>query len=182
MKYLVFFLLLSTYCFGQKNKPNLPIDSLTNKITYKETVICDSIKAEQLYLNAKKWLAIAFKSAQNVIQLDHNNSLIAKGNINVYTINGFGNEQPAGIINFTFKIDVKDYKYRFEITDLYHSSGNGVDYSIGKCEDMIKTKDRTMGISHQKGYNIILNDMDSRVKSMITSLKSEMSKKVSADW
>lgn len=176
MKNVVFLLLVTTFCFGQKGKPNLPIDSITNKITYKETIVADSIKSDQLYLNAKKWIALAFKSAQDVIQYDQNNSIIAKGNIGVYS-----KKQPAGIIKFTLKIDVKDYKYRYELSEFVHSKDIDFPYSLGPCEEMINTKDRTMGISNQKGYNLILTSMDENIKNMIIDLKANMNTKPS-DW
>jgi hypothetical protein len=176
MKTLIFILLAAISLNAQVN---LPIDSLTNKITYAEVVNVDSMSQKVLYDKAREWVVMKFKSANDVIQSDDISKIICKGNFDIYS-----KKQPAGIINFTIKIEIKDNKYRYQFFDFYHTKGanNEFLFDIGPCEQMIKTKDRTMGISHQKGYNIMLNDMDSRVKSMITSLKSEMSKKVSADW
>ena len=157
---------------------DLPIDSTTNKITYSGVVSIDSTSKSDLYAKAKEWVALAFKSANDVIQLDDapNGKLIAKG----ITVIKSG-KYPAGNINFTLKIETKDNKYRYEITDLHHTKGDTQLDDIGNCEDMIKTKSRTYGISNQKGYNRMLESMNANVLNLIDGLKLAMAKKTN-DW
>lgn len=178
MKSIKNIIVLILTAFSLNAQVDLPIDSSTNKITYSGVVNIDSTSKNDLYAKAKEWVALAFKSANDVIQLDDapNGKLIAKG----ITVIKSG-KYPAGNINFTLKIETKDNKYRYEITDLHHTDGGTGLGNIGVCEDMIKTKSRTFGISNQKGYNRMLESMNTNVLNLIADLKLAMAKKTN-DW
>lgn len=168
--------------FSQKETPNLPIDSTTFKITYSEVVYVDSlVNKQELYSRAREWFAKAYKSSTNVIQMEdkENGKIVGKALLEVYH-KALGSNYPGGYINYTISIYVKDGRYKYEITDFYHS---GASYSGGRipdygvCEKMINTTDKTFGMSNQKNYNQYLYQMDNHIKELITDLKSAMSKK-----
>lgn len=160
--------------FISYSQPALPIDPDTGMIIYKEVVDVDSINKSQLYKNALSWITVKFKSAKDVIQFSDpgSGSIIAKGNFNAYM-----GKNHAGIIKFTFKIDTKDNKYKYEFSNLSHAGDLDYYPEYGACEGMIKTKDKTFAISHQKHYNKILTAMDKTINDLIITLKTQMSVK-----
>jgi hypothetical protein len=177
--------------FGQKETPNLPIDSATGKIAYSEVVYVDSLaNKEELYSKAREWFAKAYKSSTNVIQMEDKESgkIVGKALMQVYH-KALGSNYESGYINYTISIYLKDGRYKYEVTDFYHtgesfSGGRIPDY--GACEKMINTTDKTMGISNQKNYNQYLYQMDNHIKDLIADLKSAMIRKTTNvkndDW
>jgi hypothetical protein len=167
--------------FGQKETPKLPIDSLTNKITYSEVVYVDSLANKQeLFSRAREWFAKAYKSSTNVIQMEDKESgkIVGKALMQVYH-KALGSNYPSGYINYTISIYIKDGRYKYEVTDFHHT-----DYGI--CENMINTTDKTMGMSYQKTYNYYLYQMDNNIKDLIFNLKASMTTKATNtkkdDW
>jgi len=184
--FFLFGLFISTHCFAQKETPNLPIDSETKKINYSEVVFLDSsITKQELFSRAREWFAKAYKSSLNVVQMEDKESgkIIGKALMQVYH-KALGANYPSGYINYTISIYLKDGRYKYEITNFYHSgeytgSGNKIpDY--GACEEMINTTKKTMGISYQKTFNYYLFQMDRDIKVLISDLKSSMIKNVVA--
>lgn len=169
-------LLSVSNALGQKETPKLPIDSLTNKITYSEVVYVDSLANKQeLFSRAREWFAKAYNSANNVIQMEdkENGKIVGKALIQVYH-KSLGSNLPVGHINYTISIYLKDGRYKFEITDFYHTGDGNKTPDYGVCEKMINTTDKTMGISHQKYYNNYLSQTDTNIKALIVNLKSAM--------
>jgi len=184
--FLILFIGISI-TYGQKETPNLPIDSQTNKISYSEVVNVDSLsKKQELYSRAREWFARAFKSSTNVIQMEdkENGKIVGKALMQVYH-KALGSNYPSGCINYTVSIYLKDGRYKYQFSDFYHSgSGNVPDY--GPCEQMISTTRKTMGMSYQKTFNYYLYQMDNDIKDLILSLKLAMkinsSNSKKSDW
>jgi hypothetical protein len=165
--------LTSLNTFSQNKK--FPIDSRTGKITYAEVVNVDSVSSKVLYLRAKEWFVHSFNSAQNVIQLDDKESgkIIGKGLFNVRTVT-LG-DHDAGNVKFTIEIQVKDGRYKFIITDVWHEAGATKIVTPGDLT-LEKTGGGlfTMGMPNWTG---IKDQTDKNILLMIESLKKEMSKK-----
>ena len=181
---LILTLILSAFSvFGQNVTPILPIDSLTKQITYSEVIKVDSLESKMvLYSKAREWFAKTYKSSSDVIQMDDKESgkLVGKALMQVYH-KALGSSFPSGYINYTISIYVKDGRYRYEITNFYHSgqyvSGGNRIPDYGVCEKMINTTDKTMGMSYQKTYNYYLYQMDNNIKGLIADLKKTMATK-----
>jgi len=173
----LFFLLSFMLSFGQKETPNLPIDSSTNKITYAEVINVDSLTSKQeLYSRAREWFAKTYNSSKEVLQMEDKESgkIIGKALIQVY-YKMLGMDHEHGYINYTITIAVKDGKYKYEITDLHHKGQfvqDGMSPSYGLCENMINS-----GTSRQKLYNYCLYVADRDIKNLIIDLKSSMNLK-----
>lgn len=183
--YLSFILLVITsYAFGQNETPNLPIDSVTNKITYSEVVIVDSSASKlELFSRAREWFAKRYNSSINVIQMEDKESgkIVGKALMQVYH-KAVGKTYESGHIHYTISLYLKDGRYKYEITDFFHSGqviygGSNRVPDYGMCEKMINTSEKTMGISHQKTYDYYLTQLDQNTKSLINDLKSAMSAK-----
>lgn len=182
---IAFTLLSVSTALGQKETPKLPIDSSTSKITYSDVVFVDSlVNKQELFSRAREWFAKTYKSSTSVIQMEDKESgiIVGKALMNVYH-KALGSNFPSGYINYTISIYIKDGRYKYEIIDFYHtgqyvSGGNRIpDYGI--CENMINTKDKTMGISYQKTYNYYLYQLDNNIKALIAELKAAMTTKAS---
>lgn len=125
--------------WAQKNKESkifLPIDSITNLITYQEVVKVEGITKDELYIRAREWFAKTFVSAQDVIQMDDKASgkIIGKG-----SSSGFYSILMSIIpysLTYTVSITAKDGRYRYEISpflvDGYPTEPHYVLYNKGK--------------------------------------------------
>jgi hypothetical protein len=177
-------LLLTINANAQKETPDLPIDSVTKMITYTEVVNVDtSLGKLELYSRAREWFAKAYNSSQNVIQMDDKESgkIVGKALTQVYH-KALGSNYPSGHINYTISIYLKDGRYKYEITNFYHtgqlvSGGNRIE-DYGACEEMIDTKKKTWGMSYQKTFTYYLLQLDNKTKSLIEDLKISMASKV----
>jgi hypothetical protein len=121
-KFLFVLMLYNVNCSGQE----LPTDP-NGKVIYNEVVNADSISAADLYSRSKIWFAEAFKSANNVIQSDDErlHIIIGKGNTPFY-INGlFGVKTESGTLFFSVKIESKEGRYKYTITDFYMKNNAG---------------------------------------------------------
>lgn len=92
---------------------------------YQGIVTTEGKSASDIYAKAKTWIALNFKSANDVIQLDdkENGILVVKGNTTSYYT--FMKKKYPARVHFTLKIDIKDNKFRytFEVTDVIDESG-----------------------------------------------------------
>lgn len=171
----VFTLLSVSIAFAQKEVINLPIDPETNKITYSEVVSVDSITTKQeLYLKAKEWFLHAFNSAQNVIQFDDKESgkIIGKGLISVgSTLGPVKSSDNLGVVDFVIEIQLKNGKYRYIFTDLWHDAQNSI-FSPGDLR--LEKPGGGLGSMGQKNWNGIKIQTDDHIKAMIKSLKISM--------
>lgn len=179
--------------FGQKNTretpPDFPMDSTTGKITYTEVVKVDSTATkDELYSRAREWFAKAYKSSTNVIQMEDKESgkIVGKALTQVF-YQAMKSNYSGGYFHYTISIYIKDGRYKYEVTDFYHTgqaSPHVPDY--GTAESMINSKDKTMGIAMQKYYNYYLYQLDIDIRGLIADLKAAMTTKASGaksdDW
>lgn len=119
-KHSLLFLIIFAFttAFGQ----TLKLDSITGKYQSTGIIIVDSLKKDALFLKTKEWIALNYKSANDVIQLADKESskIILKGN---FSTNMFMKE---GSLEHTLILSFKDGKLRYSYTDLsYYSSGSG---------------------------------------------------------
>lgn len=166
--------------FNITHSQGLPIDEASGKIIYVEIVKADSISKEKIYSKTKEWFALNFKSSNDVIQLDdrENFTIIGKGAIKVNLMSF-----DAGFVRFTIKVQAKDNKYKYEISDFVHDakSAKRPEMEGGSLENV---KPDCSGISMTKGqWNDIKTQADNQVKLLIQSLKTKIStNNTESDW
>ena len=168
----VFTLLSVSIVFGQNETPKLPIDSSSGKITYSEVVtLKDTVSKNELFSRAKTCFVHLFKNSKEVIQNEDKEAgnIIGKGNIKVYA-RALGADVDGGYINFTLTISVKNGKYKYTITDFAHE-GNGINLPSGGNLENGKPKNW-----RSKIWDSYLSQTDDETKSMISSIKLEMSR------
>lgn len=170
-------------------------DRISPALAFTEVVQVDSIlSSKELYQRARSWFAESYRSAQDVIQMDdkENGKIIGKGSIK-YNSNVFiASEGTRGWIRYTISIQVKDGRYRYEITDFYHE-GNplnpGGQFSFG----LITTDTECpyqMNSRTPKGWkNKVWSDIKETIQKNIIPLKESMkatmgkpAKNSDSDW
>lgn len=173
--------------FGKDKMPEFPVDSSTNKISYTDVVSVDSlVKKQELFSKVREWFAKTYNSSTNVIQMEdkENGKIVGKALIQIYKKTAITNYE-WGAIHYTISIYIKDGRYKYVITDFYHTgqytSSGGIGLNIpnyGVCEGMINYKPTFWDpINIKKTLNSMLIQMDSNVNNLIQDLKLFMSKK-----
>lgn len=124
MKFFIPILLLSPCFLYAQN--NINTDTLT--FDYSGVVQVDTSSAKILQSRAKLFIAENFKSAKSVIQLDDQEAgvIVAKGNF-VPTIKApLLGHIGYGYVSFSLKLQFKDGKYKYTITDFFHTGDGNV--------------------------------------------------------
>lgn len=136
----------------------LPIDQKTNLFRYQEVVTIDSVSSDELYSRAKAWIATFYKSANDVIQLDDQNTgrLIVKGNFGIiyYMSNAW--------VNHTLTIEMKDGRYRYILTDFI--------FDNGQWSAPIEDKKKFFG-QRKKLYNQVSKQAEASIAEMKEAMK-----------
>lgn len=158
------------------------------KIFFTEVVEVPDVEQSILHSRALEWFAKAFKSAQDVIQMNdkENGKIVGKGNFGDININvNLGLVPVEGHVNFTISIYFKEGKYKFEITDFYHEGlgrySNGIRDVNGGSLDSEKPE---CGIAMpKKKWQSIKDQTYERVIQTIEGLKKAMTIDVKTeDW
>lgn len=101
---------------------DLPFES-DGTLVFTDVVSVDGLSDEQLHINAKQFFAEAFKSANDVIQMDDKEAgvIIGKGLSRIsIVVMGQGNTFP---MHYTIKIQSRDGRYKYTISNIYtHAS------------------------------------------------------------
>ncbi len=172
MKSLLFIFLLSLL-FSQSAGSNnqLPIDPATGKITYADVVQLDD-PLGAVWPLAFEWMVK--NSDTDVVQIDNGDvsKMIGKSRMQVFTDDG---NTPAGHINFTITVAVKDQRYRYEFSNFAHTGqfrSEGVVFpDLGPCETLRESLNRISQWSDKKYYNNIGQQLDWRIQKLITDLQ-----------
>jgi len=81
----------------------------TNENGYYKIFKTDSLSRKEIHDRAMEWIALNYKSANDVIQLDSEDKIIVKGNFDVY----YNNYKQ--VYYHTLIIAVKDYKFKVDV-------------------------------------------------------------------
>lgn len=162
------------------NAQILPIDTVSNKVSYQGVVIANGAKSD-LYLKAKQWFVTAFNNSNYVLQMDDKESgkLIGKGvaigdikdSWGIATVGSF-------TLNYTVYITVKAGKYRYEVTDFTEEDNHGgnlwkynnYDISELAADPKHKKKDG----SYKKDVSCYIKLTDETGNSIANSIRKSM--------
>lgn len=91
-------------------------------ISYEKVIKADSINKSDLFFMINDWIATKFNSAQDVIQLSdkEKGAIICKGITDYFYGEERSNNSFNGKLEYTFKIYVKDNRYKVIITSISH--------------------------------------------------------------
>lgn len=105
--------------FSQDNPFGKVFPLKEGRVEYSEVITINNVEAPELYKRAKIWTVNAFKSSKDVIQNDDkdNNIIIAKG-----FFSGIGHNHLIKNARywFTIRIDCRDGRYRYSISDFIY--------------------------------------------------------------
>ncbi|MBA7550147.1 hypothetical protein ES705_42653 [subsurface metagenome] len=184
----VVLVLLPSIMFSQNLiEDNFPTND--GYIYYSEVVTLDSsLTANNLYLNAKKWLVDAFKSSKAVIQADDKEAKLII--IKSYVSKGH-NQYISNPKNwFTLKIEMKDGRYKYSLYDVRYEFDvyvSGVhNHTDEPFEVWIKPSDKKISEKKRQKINEALTkyckELNVEFKGIISSLKKGMENIENDDW
>jgi hypothetical protein len=150
---------------AQENAANLPVDPDSKLITYKEVVNVAGTQAE-LFNRAIEWVNKQYKNpadatkvrnpATGLIEIIHRIELTADDK---------GTSRAAGIVDYSMKIELKEGRYRYIITNF-----NYKDISRQPIERWMNTADK----AYLPAWSNNLKQVDEAANKLIQSLKLTM--------
>ena len=173
-RYIAFtFLLLSGFfSFGQTNipTPQMPLDPDSKLITYKEVVNQDGGK-DILYDRGASWFGAFYKSPSSVLKIQDkvNSKIEGLGRFTISFVDEQGNKRDAGMIQYTIKLELKDNKYRYTLTEfnLKAASRYPLEKWLNKSDPGYSTQ-----------WDSYLYQVDTTIQSLVRNLKEGMKPKV----
>lgn len=174
----LFFCILVFRSNAQDTIYKMPMDPTTGLITYKEVVEEEGTK-DELFNRASTWLRIFYANPMAVSQVRDQSTGLIRGdhNLKVYYTDEAGIKQEGGIILYTFKIELKEGKYRFIVDNFLVKK-----VSRYPLENWMNPMDP----EYIPRWNSYLQQVDTFVREdWIPSLKANMKpevKKVEEEW
>lgn len=163
-------------------------------LTYSEVIQVDGVSKDELYNRAKQWFVATYGDATKVIQNEDKESGIITGKAISGTMflgffytkksGGFGrktDEPMYGTARYTITIAVKDGRYKYSVSDIYHEKWGLLPESFDNLDIPDAIKD-TYGKAADR--NGLKESADAIFEKLISSLKTGMSKPVPTeeDW
>ncbi len=173
--YLVFLFLTST-AIAQENTAALPIDPDTKLITYKEVVQQEGNKLD-LFNRAVEWINKTYKNPADVTKVRNpETGLIELIHRIELTLDEKGVTRAGGIVDYTLKLEMKEGRYRYTITNFNLKQASRV-----PIEKWLDKTDK----AYTPSLDLYLAQVDDHTRKLIESLKKGMEppiqKKVD-DW
>lgn len=156
---------------------SIPSFSQENKFDFTEVVELNA-KSDVLYSKAKLFIAEAFKSGKDVIQLadDNTKTIVGKGSIKVVVAKALGMEYP-GWVNFKINIITKENKYKYLFDDFILTyQGNS---KMRKVEESLNSEEPPKTVS-KKQWESVKEQVKNIINKMVFDLKATMIK--NEDW
>ena len=160
----------------------------TGKIVYEEVVEVEGATKEQLYRQGRKWFAETYTDGQDEDVIYLQDSYLGEIGANPFLwieVTPVGKPITAGAVIYDIKLSIKEGRYKYKITNLYHESQGSRLGSGGALEN----KEPECGLINmrQEYWEEIKRKTDEMIKELISSLKTQMTEapKVGAeedDW
>ncbi|WP_299755358.1 DUF4468 domain-containing protein [uncultured Pontibacter sp.] len=98
---------------------SFPVEDGSGRIVYTGVEEGDGT-ADELYNKSKKWIVDTFHSIDHVLEVDSRTSsqIIGKGKVLIEGEEDFIGTTPPLILHFTFALNFKDGRYKYEFSDL----------------------------------------------------------------
>jgi hypothetical protein len=163
----VFFSFVSCIsAWSQENTPAIPVNPETKLITYQEVVKVDGT-IKDLFSRAIDWINVNYKNPADVTKVrDPQSGLIEiLHRIELERTDKQDTKIDAGIIVYTLKLQLKDGRYRYTISDL-----NLKQSSKFPIERWLDKKDK----AYNPNWDLYLAQMDKQIKVIVESLKKGM--------
>jgi len=163
----------SLFVFSQQSSPaaNLPVDPDSKKIMYRGVVDQEGTVA-YLYDRAVEWFGYYYVNAQSVysVQDKVNGRIEGIGRMKIYyTDEKEGIRRDGGLILYQIKLELRDNKYRFTLTDfnLKATSRFPIEKWMNKSDP-----------AYNSNWDSYLYQVDTTMQRLVTTLKEKMKPKV----
>lgn len=167
MKITLAAFLLSTFLYSATIAQDLPVDAESQKVSFTEVVTADGVSKEELYNRAAEWSKKYVKIVDNKAEGKYNSKAIIKSKYPA-PMKGYFHD---GEINANIYISCKEGKYKYEITNITHTStrGNGgkIENKIPECGKYTLTPE---------GWGAIRSQVKTEIPKIVESLKAAMTK------
>lgn len=169
-KYLLV-LLLCLPCSGlraqEQQAYNLPVDPETKKILFRE-VVEEKGTPSYLYDKAIEWFGYYYLNAQSVfsVQDKANGRIEGIGRMKIYYQDeAAGVRRDAGVIHYQVKIELKENKYRYTLTDFNLKGSTRI-----PIEKWMNKSDPAYNVR----WDSYLYQVDTTMHRLVSSLKERM--------
>jgi hypothetical protein len=152
----------------QQTQPyNLPVDPDSKKIMYREVVDQEG-KPAYLYDKAIEWFGYYYLNAQSVytVQNKENGKIEGLGRMKIYyTDEASGVKRDGGVIVYQIKMELKDNKYRYTLTDfnLKVASRFPIEKWMNKTDP-----------AYNSNWDSYLYQVDTTMQRLISTMKEKM--------
>ena len=169
---LTFSLLAGYFSFGQANTqtPKIPVDPDSKLIMYREVVDQEGNK-DILYDRGSSWFSSFYKSPSSVLKIQDkvNGKIEGMGRFVITFVDDQGTKRDAGMITYTIKLELKDNKYRYTLTDfnLKAASRSPIEKWLNKNDPAFNPQ-----------WDSYLYQVDTTMLSLARNLKEGMKPKV----
>jgi len=167
--YIVLLCLLCTKAYSQQQSaaPNMPVDPETNKIMYRAVVEQQGTPA-YLYDKAIEWFGFYYINAQSVytVQSKENGKIEGIGRMKIYYNDlATGVRKDGGQILYQIKMELKENKYRYTLTDfnLKSTSRFPVEKWLNKSDP-----------AYNPSWDSYLYQIDTTMQRLISTMKEKM--------
>jgi hypothetical protein len=152
---------------AQNIAPGLPLDPETKKISYRE-IINQEGNPGYLYDKAIQWFGYYYLNAQSVfsVQDKTNGKVEGIGRMKIYYNDSkTGTRMDGGLILYTIRIEFKDNKYRYTLTDfnLKTSSRFPIEKWMNKDDP-----------AYNPNWDSYLYQVDTTMQRLVSTLKEKM--------
>lgn len=164
----IFIMLISVTVFAQEN------------LSFAKVIPVEGANKEEIYATIRAWVASSYKSANTVIQMDDKDA----GLIVCNALFRYSYERPMyaayeGTINYILKLQIKDGRFRAEMTNFYHKIG--IDHATAFNQNcnlgLITTAENyTDKGAHKKFHNNVWNDIKTKAESYSNNIFEELAK------
>ena len=116
---LILSLSISFLLFAQEDVLDLPVDEDTQKIKFRE-VVDEQGTQDQLFNRCIYWLNDFYKDPTRVTTIRDvpTGKIVGQHQFRIYYYEGDSIKRAAGMVKYTFVINLKDNKYRYTIDEL----------------------------------------------------------------
>ncbi len=161
--------MMSARLFAQQQTPapNLPVEPDSKKIMYREVVEQEGTP-DHLYDKAIEWFGYYYTNPQSVynIQDKVNSKIEGVGRMKIYYMDEkAGVRRDGGLILYQIKMDFKENKYRYTLTD-FNLKGN----SRFPIEKWMNKKDP----AYNQNWDSYLYQVDTTMQRLISTLIEKM--------
>ncbi len=179
MKKILILLLIPICSLSQDKDYNKLIPQKDGRYAYEEVVIVDSIKKDDIYVAAKRWMVDNFKSVKDAIQLDDTEAgmVIGKGFFTFEKSSMMTNYEYW--IRFSLEISAKDGKYRIRVYDIIpeeHDASTPLKQLLFERPISVMVSYTSKG-AMKKFYKKSLDNINDYILQTIASVKKGISKK-----